>query len=247
MKKGFFLMMLLAAGMSVMAQVTTTTTTTSTTSMNNTMDNNSIILLSTGDYSAYSAPSNVQLYFNRDYPMVNTTVNWMPVGDYWRATYNNNGRYSHVFYTSNGDHYLVNLPVTASYVPDDIITASATTHPGTVYDINTLKAWDGSNVYQIRYIENGTVTSQFIDDNGNTVTDYWRTEDMQKKMDERHMQMMQMHMQDTDMKNMNMNGMDMNGSKIEKMKIKNDGKETKIKTEYKDGKETKTKVKNHNL
>lgn len=229
MKKGFFMMMLLAGGISAMAQVTATTTTTTSTTY---PDNNTVVLLSSGDYSAYSAPANVQLYFNRDYPTVVSTVNWMPVGDYWRATYNDNGRYSHVFYKPNGDHYLVNLPVTASWVPDDVIASTATKHPGTIYDINTLKAWDGSNVYQVRYIDNGTVTSELIDENGNVVTDYWRTEEMQKKMDERYMQM---HMHD----------MDMNNSEIEKMKIKTDEDGTKIKTEYKDGTETKKKVDNN--
>lgn len=231
MKKCFLLVAFAAVGVGAMAQVDVE----AKTNLNN---GTTVTLLSTGDYSAYSAPSNVQMYFNRDYPSVSTNVNWMPVGEWWRASYNDKGYYTHTFYTSAGDHYLINLPVTTTWVPEDVILATSTKHPGNLYDISTVKSWDGSDIYAVRYLEDGEIKTHFVDASG-AMVEYYRTEEMDQKMKERSMQhhnKMMMHHKD------GMNGNGVQADNIKEMKIKSDDEGTKMKIETKDGKEIKRKT-----
>lgn len=246
MKKSFLFLML-AGGLTAAAQVdqtqaNTNTNTTSHTTMNqdhwNKNADGTYRLLSTGDYSAYSAPSHVQLYFTRDYPTVNTTVNWMPIGEYWRASYNDAGRYSHVFYTSSGDNFMVALPVTQSWVPDDVITAASNMYGGSVYDITMLKGYNNANVYQVRFLNGNEITSEWLNDQGVKVTEYYRTEELDK-MHHHHM-----YNPGQNQTQLNLNTTEGSGSEIKEMKIKTEGDETKIKIETEDGKKTKTKIKN---
>lgn len=239
MKKCFLLAAFAAGTLGAMAQVDVEART-------NTNNGTTVTLLSTGDYSAYAAPSNVQMYFTRDYPTVSTNVNWMPVGEWWRATYNDKGFYTHTFYTTAGEHFLINLPKTTTWVPEDVVMAASNMHPGSLYDITTLKAWDGSEVYAVRHLEDGEIKTHFVDASGNTV-EYYRTEEMDKKMKHHKMEhhdKMMMHDKDkmkhekNEMKHEH-HGVD--ADNIKEMKIKSDEDGTKVKIETKDGKEIKKK------
>lgn len=196
MKRTFLAMVFLAGSWAAFAQNDTTTTTTTTTTN---MDNNSMTtpttnnnMTSSGNYNAYgTAPSTVQMYFTRDYPTA-TNVTWaqapniwvqgtttpMNPTNFWVATYNNAGRYSHVYYDNAGNHYLVALPVTSTWVPDDIISKVGSMYGANIYDITSLKSASGGTVYQVRVLENGQIRTEWIDDAGTKVTEYWRTEDM---------------------------------------------------------------------
>lgn len=267
MKKSFFFMLLVAGGMSVSAQDTTdqqntnqtNQTTTTQTDMNSTnvnMNNTTTdysnmnntngttyTLLSTGDYSAYSAPSHVQLYFTRDYPTVGTSVNWMPIGEWWRASYNDNGRYTHVFYTNAGDHYTVALPVTQTWVPDAVVSAASNMYGARVYDISALHRLNNSDVYVVRFLDNGTLQSEWLDETGVKVTEYYRTDDMNNVNGTINNTNTNLNVNSELNSTQNYNSTDANGSNVEKMKIKVEDDETKIKTKTVDGEKTKTKNK----
>ncbi len=137
-------------------------------------------LTATGDYSAYgvtsaTVPSSVQGFFDRDYPTAGT-VTWRMKGPWYHATYNKNGRYSHVYYNDAGKSYKVSLPVTQNYVPDDIIARVSDMFGDMVYDVATIKGSNGKDLYHVRTLENGEMRSQWIGDDGATVTDPYRND-----------------------------------------------------------------------
>lgn len=132
-------------------------------------------------YSAYgitsaNVPSNIQMYFQRDNPSA-TNVTWQQNGDWYQGTYNHNGHYSHVYYNRTGATYTVSLPVTETYVPDDIINKVSNMYGPTIYDVTTLKSNTDSskNIYQVRVIENGQLRAQWINEDGSSVTDPFRS------------------------------------------------------------------------
>lgn len=137
-------------------------------------------LTTTGDYSAYgvtsaTVPSSVQGFFDRDYPSAGT-VTWRMKGPWYHATYNKNGRYSHVYYNEAGKSYKVSLPVTQNYVPDDIIARVSDMYGDMVYDVATIKGANGKSLYHVRTLENGEMRSQWIGDDGATITDPYRND-----------------------------------------------------------------------
>ncbi|MBA2744902.1 MAG: hypothetical protein H0U44_01635 [Flavisolibacter sp.] len=138
-------------------------------------------MTTTADYSAYgttsaAVPMSVQGYFDRDYPTAGT-VTWRTKGDWYHATYNNQGRYSHVYYNQAGKSFTVALPVTQNYVPDDIVMRVSNMYGDLVYDIATIKGAQGKDLYHVRTLENGQLRSQWIGDDGSTITDPYRNED----------------------------------------------------------------------
>jgi hypothetical protein len=245
MKRTFLAMALLAGSCAVFAQTdTTTNTTTNTTNMdNNTMSNNSSNMNSTnstttnsnmtssGSYNAYAtAPSNVQMYFTRDYPAA-SNVTWqqatniwnqgnaaMNTSNYWVATYNTAGRFNRVYYDYAGNHYLVALPVTSTWVPDDIVNKVGSLYGANIYDITSLKGANGQTVYQVRVLDNGQSRTEWIDDAGNKVTEYYRTDDMNNGTTN--------DMNNSNMNNSNMNNSNMNNSNMNNMNNSNTNSST---------------------
>lgn len=137
-------------------------------------------MTSTGSYNAYAAPSSVQMYMMRDNPGA-TNVNWVRDHDMWRGTYNNNGRYLHVYYNEAGDHYLVNRPVAITSVPDDIVTAAGNKWADQVYSITTMKGLEGKTVYHVHLLKDEVRVSKWLDAAGNEIPiqylerGYWDT------------------------------------------------------------------------
>jgi hypothetical protein len=132
-------------------------------------------------YNAYGAtsvniPSRAQMNLQKDYPTANN-ITWTQSGDWYHGTYLNNGRYSHIYYDDRGNTYSVSMPVTETYVPDDIMNRVTTMFGPMVYDVTTLKG-DSShhNIYQIRTLENGQVKTQWIGDDGSSIMDPFRAE-----------------------------------------------------------------------
>ncbi|HEX2606184.1 MAG TPA: hypothetical protein VHK91_02350, partial [Flavisolibacter sp.] len=206
MKKTILSMLILGSSCAVFAQDTTSRSTGDTTSSMNTttngsmnngtnshMNNNSSswnkdsmsngTMSTTGAYNAYgltsaNVPQNIQGYFTRDYPAAGSNVMWMQNGDWYRASYNTNGRYSHVMYNDRGDNFTVALPVTQSYVPDDIINKLSSQYGPAIYDVTTIKSSDSTNIYQVRTIENGQVKSSWIAEDGSMVADPFRKDEV---------------------------------------------------------------------
>jgi hypothetical protein len=203
MKKSFLAFLLAGSCCAAMAQVTgdstmntqtqtgdtsinknsnwNTTTTNTTTIQGNQHKVHSNTMTTTGDYSAYgttsvSIPSTVQVYFDRDYPN-SGAVTWRKKGDWYYATYNKMGRYNHVYYNERGDTYTVALPVTHNYVPDDIVMKVGNMFGDMVYDIASLKGQEGKTIYHIRTIEGEQLKSNWVGEDGSTITDPFRPAD----------------------------------------------------------------------
>src|SRR6476661_7791179 len=143
--------------------------------------NNNSSMSSNNAYNAYGAtsaniPYRAQMNLPKDYPAANN-ITWTQSGDWYHGTYLNNGRYSHIYYDDRGNTYSVSMPVTETYVPDDIMNKVTTMFGPMVYDVTTLKG-DSShqNIYQVRTLENGQVKSQWIGDDGSSIMDPFRAE-----------------------------------------------------------------------
>ncbi|RYF86820.1 MAG: hypothetical protein EON98_02490 [Chitinophagaceae bacterium] len=228
----------------------------STTLNNNTMNNGTNVngdLSSTGSYNAYGTtvaglPMNVQMRFNQDFPSgMNNTYSWSQYGDWFHTQYRNAGRSMHYFYNTRGDGYALALPVIQTYVPEDIIDKALNKYGASLYSIGMVSGVDTGNVYQLGIIQNGQMHSEYLNDNGVTVANVWRTEENMGTAGSLNSTDANAAMGSQD--NMNssssMSSSDMNSSMStdtktkSKTKIKNaDGTETKIKV--KDGK---TKIK----
>lgn len=142
-------------------------------------NNNS--MSSNNAYNAYGTtsvniPYRAQMNLQKDYPTANN-ISWTQSGDWYHGVYMNNGRYSHIYYDDRGNTYSVSMPVTQTYVPDDIMGKVTTMFGPTVYDVTTLKG-DSThqNIYQIRTLENGQVKTQWIGDDGSSIMDPFRSE-----------------------------------------------------------------------
>jgi hypothetical protein len=71
----------------------------------------------------------------------------------------------------------VSLPVTETYVPDDIVSKVGTMFGPMIYDITTLKGDSAHNIiYQVRTVENGQVKAQWIGEDGSTIADPFRSD-----------------------------------------------------------------------
>src|SRR6476620_4465475 len=204
MKKTILSLILIGGSCMVFAQNETRDTTTrpttntydSSRTMNNTNINNGIqtpvsnsgdtantksAISSNNAYNAYGAtsvniPYRAQMNLQKDYPTANN-ITWTQSGDWYHGTYLNNGRYSHIYYDDRGNTYSVSMPVTQTYVPDDIMNKVTTMFGPMVYDITTLKGDSAhQNIYQIRTLESGQVKTQWIGDDGSSIMDPFRAE-----------------------------------------------------------------------
>jgi hypothetical protein len=175
-------------------------------------------------------------------------VNWQQSGDFYHGTYLTNGRYNHVYYNMAGATYTVSLPVTQTWVPDDIINRASSMYGPTIYDLTTLKGSNGQNVYQIRTVENGQMRTQYITDDGSTVMDYFRVDSSSAMSTGSYSGMDGTNTTTTittdgTVTTENTTTTTDNSSTITDMKVKSKDGKTKIKTKTADGKTEKTKIK----
>lgn len=183
------------------------------------------------EYNAYSAftaaaPDYVRSYVVRDYPLA-TDIRWRQNGDWWHGYYVENGAPMHVYYNNAGQSFRAAIPVRQSLVPDELVTKVVDLYGPMVYDINLIKGSNGQDLYHVRLLDNGQIVHQYLNADGTKAIDVWRIGVADESL---HSGIMPSAPQSTE-------------SEIKEMKIKRDGDELKIKTEYKDGTETKTKIK----
>ncbi|MGN6164080.1 MAG: hypothetical protein ACTHOF_06005 [Flavisolibacter sp.] len=153
--------------------------------MNNNMNTDSMnrnnSMSSNNAYNAYGTtsvniPYKAQLNLQKDYPGA-SNVTWTKTGDWYEGTYMTNGRYSHIYYDDRGNTWTVAMPVTQTYVPDDIVAKATTMYGPTIYDVTMLKGDSThANIYQVRTLENGQVKAQWIADDGSAVMDPFRSD-----------------------------------------------------------------------
>lgn len=152
---------------------------------NNNMNTNSMnsnnSMSSNNAYNAYGTtsvniPYSAQLNLQKDYPGA-SNITWTKTGDWYQGTYMTNGRYSHIYYDDRGNTWTVSMPVTQTYVPDDIVAKATTMYGPAIYDVTMLKGDSThANIYQIRTLENGQVKAQWIADDGSAVMDPFRSD-----------------------------------------------------------------------
>ena len=281
MKKTILSLILIGGSCMVFAQNETRDTTTrpttntydSSRTMNNTNINNGIqtpvsnsgdtantksAMSSNNAYNAYGTtsvniPYRAQMNLQKDYPTANN-ITWTQSGDWYHGTYMNNGRYSHIYYDDRGNTYSVSMPVTETYVPDDIMNKVTTMFGPMVYDVTTLKG-DSShqNIYQVRTLENGQVKSQWIGDDGSSIMDPFRAEMSTEVNSNPQSSNTNLHNNADSTSSGNNGSMNSNNSSASgnvntsdsTASGMNNGNSTiKIKAKTPDGKETKTKITN---
>jgi hypothetical protein len=204
MKKTILSMLLIGSSAMLFAQTdttnrnntnnttTTNTNTTTTTSdqmktdMNtNTMNNNmeSGMNTTTGNYNAYgntavNVPARFQTSFTTQYPTA-SNVMWSQVGDFYRASYNTNGRFTHVYYGNNGTSWTVALPKLHSYVPEELVSRVGSMYGPTVYSIGQIRTANGEPAYQVTLVENGQSRMEWLREDGTSIqnVDVYRTEE----------------------------------------------------------------------
>jgi len=163
---------------------TTTTDQTNMTNTNNMNDNmDAGTNTTTSNYNAYgtaavNVPARFQTSFTTQYPAA-SNVMWSQVGDFYRASYNTNGRFTHVYYGNNGTSWTVALPKLHSYVPEELISRVGNMYGPSVYSIGQIKTANGESAYQVTLIENGESRMEWLREDGTTIQniDVYRTEE----------------------------------------------------------------------
>jgi len=180
MKKTILAMLMAGSSCAVFAQVD---------SMNRgTTDQNlpGSTLNSNNSYNAYgtfnaSAPDYVSSYVLRDYPMA-TDLHWQQSADWWHGYYQNSGQPMHVYYNTAGQTFTAALPVKQSLIPDAVVSKANSTWGPSLYDITAIKGSSGQEVYLVRTIENGQLSSQWIGEDGSKVIDVYRVDNTDPMM-----------------------------------------------------------------
>lgn len=62
-----------------------------------------------------------------------------------------------------------NLPVIGSNVSTDVVTVIKNKYGATVYDIKQIKSSSGQDIYVVRVMDNGTIRTDYVGADGNTV------------------------------------------------------------------------------
>lgn len=62
-----------------------------------------------------------------------------------------------------------NLPVIGNNVPADVVTTLKNKYGATVYDIKQIKSSAGQDIYVVRVMDNGTIRTDYVGADGNTV------------------------------------------------------------------------------
>ena len=129
-----------------------------------------------GANSAYNVPVPIRVNFESNYPDMKV-VTWEPSTGWWHVTYKGDNRINHVYYSTQLwyiEHpmsYSVALPVTNTYVPDEVAAAAVNLYGNSLYSITKMKSANDADVYQVSLTENGTVRSTWMDAQGVVVTD----------------------------------------------------------------------------
>ncbi|HEX7845914.1 MAG TPA: hypothetical protein VF476_08960, partial [Chitinophagaceae bacterium] len=147
MKKVVLAAILISAAyvMSAQEPVIYTTTTTTTT------------VRSDVDYTS-QVPATIRTNFQLTYPAV-TEVKWMPVNDWWYATYkDDNDMIVRVYYNTQpyylgkNESFRMALPVLNTYIPDDIIAAAINNYGNELFSITAAKPDETGQTYHVTLI-----------------------------------------------------------------------------------------------
>jgi hypothetical protein len=235
MKKTFLAMLLAGSSLAVFAQTDSVKVQTDMTNPNTTgsMTTNS----SYNAYSTYTAtlPTGMETYVMRDYPAA-TGIRWQQSGDWWHGYYVNAGMPVHLFYNERGQTFTAALPVHQSYVPDAVISKAIDLYGPVMYDINHIKGTSGQDVYLVRILENGQLSSQYMAEDGSKVIDIYRTDVADKDLNTMSVT--------TPATTTDSNVTTENAKVTTDVNVVDDATKMKTKTKEADGTKTKTKMEN---
>ncbi len=133
-------------------------------------------------YNAYSVPEPIMIKFQTTYPASAIATTWQPMNGWWRASYKDaNNSVVHVYYSMEPYYlvpvkdrvvgYKVTLPVTNTYVPDNVIQAAVNRYGTSLYSITKMRIADNSEIYQVSLLESGTTRYVWLNSNSMAFTE----------------------------------------------------------------------------
>jgi hypothetical protein len=159
----------------------TTTTPNATLADDPAMDNPNMTTTTARTTVSVSVPPSVQSSFTMDHPAASNVV-WAQNGDWYTATYLENGRSTRVYYNSGayyadkGESYRMSLPMLNGYVPEDMVAKATEMYGGSLYSISSSKGSEGQLIYHVTLLDNGQSRTEFINVDGSIVASPYRME-----------------------------------------------------------------------
>ena len=138
-----------------------------------TMNNNTMIEANTNTYSV-AVPTSIQTTFTASYPGVTGT--WQRSGDWYQARYVENGMIKQVMYREDGKMLTSSIaPIKQSFVPDEMVKQAIQRYGASLYSIGISKGINGQDLYRVTLIENGQSRTEWMNADGSTADDHFRT------------------------------------------------------------------------
>ena len=141
--------------------------------MNTNTMNNTMIEANTNTYSV-AVPTSIQTTFTTSYPGVTGT--WQRSGDWYQARYVENGMIKQVMYREDGKTLTSSIsPIKQSFVPDEMVAQAIQRYGASLYAIGASKSANGRDLYRVTVIENGQAKTEWMNADGSTADDHFRT------------------------------------------------------------------------
>ena len=135
--------------------------------------------VNTTTYSV-TVPASVQSTFKAAYPAM-TTVTWRQSGDWYSARYRDeNGKLMEASYREDGKSFTREAsPILRTYVSEEAVNKAVEVFGANIYAIATVKGSEG-DMYNVTVIENGQSKTMWMNADGSTVMNPYRTEEVQQ-------------------------------------------------------------------
>ncbi|HYF31180.1 MAG TPA: hypothetical protein VD993_08685 [Chitinophagaceae bacterium] len=136
----------------------------------------------TATYSV-TVPTSVETSFKAAYPMA-STVTWRQSGDWYSARYKDeHGKLMEVAYREDGKTFTrAASPLLRTYVPEEAVNKAVEMYGANIYAIALVKGSEG-DMYNVTVIENGQSKTLWMNADGSTVMNPYRTEEAEQSAD----------------------------------------------------------------
>lgn len=123
-----------------------------------------------------TVPTSVETSFKASYPMAGT-VTWRQSGDWYSARYRDeNGKLMEASYREDGKSFVREAsPLLRTYVPEEAVNKAIDMYGANIYAIALVKGSEG-DMYNVTVIENGQSKTMWMNADGSTVMNPYRTE-----------------------------------------------------------------------
>ena len=135
--------------------------------------------INTTTYSV-TVPASVQTTFKAAYPSA-ATVTWRQSGDWYSARYKDeNGKLMEASYREDGKSFVREAsPILRTYVSEEAVNKAVEMYGANIYAIAMVKGSEG-DMYNVTVIENGQSKTMWMNADGSTVMNPYRTEEVQQ-------------------------------------------------------------------